>query len=154
MVFSWETGFIAALRTVSQILTAGIAITAFALLLHTMTYNLRDRVARTFAFILVCVVIAFTGEAIGTNAGTNEAAEFWLRVQWIGIVMLPASYLHFSDALLATTGRPSRGRRIWAIRLTYFACIVFLIWTPIFFTGWPISNGSTPSPTPAKNDHY
>jgi hypothetical protein len=146
MAFSWETGFIAALRTVSQILTAGIAITAFALLLHTMTYNLRDRVARTFAFILVCVVIAFTGEAIGSNAGTTEAAEFWLRVQWIGIVMLPANYLHFSDALLATTGRPSRGRRIWAIRLTYFACIVFLIGLPFSLLVGPLVMNQPPAP--------
>ena len=146
MAFSWETGFIIALRTISQILTAGIAITAFALLLHTMTYNLRDRVARTFAFILVCVVIAFTGEAIGTNAGTNEAAEFWLRVQWIGIVMLPASYLHFSDALLATTGRPSRGRRIWAIRLTYFASIVFLIGLPFSLLVGPLVMDQPPAP--------
>jgi len=146
MAFSWETGFIAALRTISQILTAGIAITAFALLLHTMTYNLRDRVARTFAFILLCVVIAFTGEAIGTNAGTNEAAEIWLRVQWIGIVMLPASYLHFSDALLATTGRPSRGRRIWAIRLTYLASIVFLIGLPFSLLVGPLVMDQPPAP--------
>jgi hypothetical protein len=146
MVFSWETGLIAALRTASQILTAGIAITAFALLLHTLTYNLKDRVARTFCFILLCVVIAFTGEAIGSNAGTTESAQLWLQIQWIGIVMLPASYLHFSDALLATTGRPSRGRRIWAIRLTYFACIVFLISLPFSILVGPLVMNQPPAP--------
>ncbi len=146
MTFSWETGLIAALRTISQILTAGIAITAFGLLLHTLTFNLQDKVARTFAFILVCVVIAFTGEAIGSNAGTTESAEFWLRIQWIGIVMLPASYLHFSDALLATTGRPSRGRRIWAIRLTYFACLVFLVGLPFSILVGPLVSDQPPAP--------
>jgi hypothetical protein len=146
MTFSWETGFIAVLRTISQIFTAGIAITAFSILLHTMMFNLRDRVARTFAFILICVVIAFAGEAIGSTAATKEAAEFWLRIQWIGIVMLPASYLHFSDALLATTGRPSRGRRIWAIRLTYFACLVFLVGLPLSILVGPLVSDQPPAP--------
>lgn len=145
MIFSWETGFLAAIRTVSQILTAGIAITAFSLLLHTLTYNLRDRVAHTFAFILICVVIAFTGEAIGSNSDSGAAAEFWLRVQWIGIVMLPAAYLHFSDALLATTGRPSRGRRIWAIRLTYLACLVFLAGLPFSILVGPLVSDQPPA---------
>lgn len=146
MGLNWETGLIAALRTISQIFTAGIAITAFSLLLHTMTYNLRDRVARTFAFILVCVGIAFAGEAIGSTAASEVAAEFWLRFQWVGIVLLPASYLHFSDALLATTGRPSRGRRIWAIRLTYLACFIFLAALPISLLVGPLVNDQPPAP--------
>jgi hypothetical protein len=38
------------------------------------------------------------------------AVENWLRLQWVGIAFIPVTYLHFSDALLATTGRPSRDR--------------------------------------------
>ncbi len=34
--------------------------------------------------------------------------------------MLPAVYLHFSDALLTVSGRPSRGRRKTLVWLTYF----------------------------------
>jgi len=37
---------ISVVRTISQILTAGIAITAFALLLYSLTFNLKHRVAR------------------------------------------------------------------------------------------------------------
>jgi len=59
--------------------------------------------------------------------------DFWLRVQWIGIILLPASYLNFSDALLATTGLPSRWRRKWAIRLTYAASLVMIV---LVFTPW------------------
>ena len=97
--------------TLNQLLSAGIAITAFSLLLYAFTFNLRDRVARSFAIILVCVVIVFVGDTFASVTADPPLMEFWLRFQWIGIIFLPAAYLHFSDALLATTGRPSRGRR-------------------------------------------
>ena len=47
----------------------------------------------------------------------------WLRVQWLGISFVPAAYMHLSDALLAATGRPSRGRRNWLIRVAYLLSI-------------------------------
>jgi len=59
MEITWQAGVIALLITVNQILTAGIAITGFALLLYALTFNLRDRVARSFALILICVVVFF-----------------------------------------------------------------------------------------------
>jgi hypothetical protein len=127
IAYSWQTGLLLFFRTISQILTAGIAITAFSLLLYALTFNLRDRVARTFALILICVVIAFTGEALGSTATVFKQINFWLKVQWVGIVLLPSTYLHFSDALLATTGKPSRWRRIWAVRVSYLLSLAFLV---------------------------
>jgi hypothetical protein len=47
--------------------------------------------------------------------------------QWFGIVFLPAAYLHLSDALLVTAGRPSRGRRRFAVRGMYFVSAIFKI---------------------------
>ncbi len=118
---------ISVLRTLAEILTAGIAITAFSLLLYAFTFNLRDRVARSFALILLCVVIVFSGEALGSAARTNAEATLWFRLGWIGLVFLPAAYLHFSDALLETTGRPSRGRRQLLVRLYYLGGSAFLL---------------------------
>ena len=114
------------LQFLNQLITAGIAITAFSLLLYALTFNLRDRVARSFALIMVCVVIVYVGDAISSIAGSNSTVELWLRLEWVGIAFLPACYLHFSDALLATTGRPSRGRRRLAIRLLYLISLGFL----------------------------
>jgi hypothetical protein len=114
------------LQGFNQLLSAGIAITAFSLLLYALSFNLRDRVARTFAFILICVVIVFVGDTISATAASFEEMEFWLNLQWVGIIFLPASYLNFSDALLATTGRPSRGRRRFFIRLSYLLALAFL----------------------------
>ncbi|MCI0520948.1 MAG: hypothetical protein L0Z70_11940 [Chloroflexi bacterium] len=121
---------IEALRTLNQLLTAGIAITAFSLLLYALTFNLRDRVARSFALILACVVIVFVSDAIASVMLDAHDLETWLRLQWVGIVFLPSAYLHFSDALLATTGRPSRGRRRLAVRLTYAFSLAFLAALP------------------------
>src|SRR5512139_3491185 len=92
------------LQAINQLLTAGIAITAFSLLIYALTFNLRDRVARSFAIIMICVVIVFVGDAMSSVSTQPGALEFWLKIQWLGIVFLPAAYLHLSDAVLATTG--------------------------------------------------
>jgi len=113
--------------TINQILTAGIAITAFSLFLYSLSFNLRDRVARSFALILLCVVVVFTSEALGGSSTSQEFMVFFFKLEWFGIIFLPAAYLHFSDALLVTTGRPSRGRRRLAVRLMYLVSTVFII---------------------------
>ncbi|BAJ63021.1 histidine kinase N-terminal 7TM domain-containing protein [Anaerolinea thermophila] len=123
------------LRALSDIFTAGIAITAFALLLYALAFNLFNRVVRSFALILVCVVVAFTAESMGNIAPSPVEQEFWLRVQWVGVVFLPAAYLHFADAVLATTGQPSRGRRRFLSRLAYLISFLFLVSVPL---GWLI----------------
>ncbi|MCC6148484.1 MAG: hypothetical protein IT308_13075 [Anaerolineaceae bacterium] len=136
MFGGWENGLLIFFRTVSQILTAAVAITAFSLFLFTLSLNLRDRVVRTFLLILICVVIVFSAEAIGSAAADPWQTQFWLRFHWVGIILLPPVYLHFSDALLATTGRPSRWRRIWAVRASYLISSLFLISLVVgIFTG-------------------
>ena len=57
MINGWTDTLLAGIQTLNQILTAGIAITAFSLFLYSLSFNLRDRVARSFAIILLCVVI-------------------------------------------------------------------------------------------------
>jgi hypothetical protein len=135
------------LRTINQILSAGIAITAFALFLYALTFNLRDRVARSFALILMCVVVAFSAETIGSSGGMLFEIDTWLRAQWIGIIFLPAAFLHFSDALLSTTGQPSRGKRRFAIFCSY--CISGLFLLALLFDGFvgPLVIDHYPSPS-------
>jgi hypothetical protein len=130
MIENWETGLLIFVRTVSQILTAGVAVTALSLLLYALTFNLRDRMARTFALILSCVVIVFTAEAIGGVADNPILIDLWLRIEWAGIIFLPPTYMHFSDALLTTTGKPSRGRRKFVTRLSYIISLLFFIGLP------------------------
>lgn len=121
---------IGSLQTINQLLTAGIAITAFSLLLYVLSFNLRDWVARSVAAIFLCVVIIFVGDAIASVTTSPAWIAILVKLQWIGIMLLPPTYLTFSDALLATTGRPSRGRRSRLIRLTYLIAVAFVIALP------------------------
>ena len=127
MFNGWTDGLLAGLQVINNILMAGIAITAFSLFLYALSFNLRDRVARSFAIILLCVVIVFTTEALQNKTVPDWGIELLLRLQWIGIIFLPPAYLHLSDALLVTAGRPSRGRRRLAVRLVYVVSVIFLI---------------------------
>jgi hypothetical protein len=111
--------FLNALPILNRILVAGIAITAFSLLLYALTFSLRERVTRVFALILGCIVLITVSDGLASTARDLSEAEIWLRVQWVGTALLPAAYLHFSDALLSSTGRPSRGRRRLAVRANY-----------------------------------
>ena len=133
-------------RTLNDLLSAGIAITAFSLLFYAFTFNLRDRVARSFAIILICVVIVFVGDTIAGTTDSPQNMEIWLRLQWIGITFLPAAYLHFSDALLDTTGIPSRGRRRFLSRLSYLISFLFLITLPFSLLVGPLIQQVQPAP--------
>ncbi len=139
-------GFINSLQTLNELLTAGIAITAFSLLLYALSFNLRNRVARSFAIIMACVVIVYVGEAIAGVSKSPENMALWLKSQWVGIIFLPTAYLHFSDAILATTGRPSRGRRRLVVRINFGVSIAFLAMLPFsLLVGNLVSEGK-PSP--------
>ena len=127
MFNGWIENILAGIQVLNNIITAGIAITAFSLFLYALSFNLRDRVARSFAIILLCVVVVFTTEALQNRSVPDWGIELLLRLQWIGIIFLPPSYLHLSDALLVTAGRPSRGRRRLAVRLVYVISTIFLV---------------------------
>ena len=70
MFNGWLQDLLVGIRTINDILTAGIAITAFSLFLYALSFNLRDRVARSFAIILLCVVVVFTSEALESSAAS------------------------------------------------------------------------------------
>ncbi len=144
MFNGWLHDLLAGIRTINDILTAGIAITAFSLFLYALSFNLRDRVARSFAIILLCVVVVFTSEALESSAASPEMIALFLRLEWLGIIFLPPAYLHLSDGILVTTGRPSRGRRRIAVRSMYFISAIFLLLLgygyllgPMVMTGQP-----------------
>ncbi len=144
MLNGWFQDVLAGIRTINDILTAGIAITAFSLFLYALSFNLRDRVARSFAIILLCVVVVFTSEALESSATSPDMIALFLRLEWLGIIFLPPAYLHLSDAILVTTGRPSRGRRRIAVRSMYIVSTLFLfllgfgyLLGPMVMTGQP-----------------
>lgn len=146
MIDSWQSGLLASLKGINEILAAGIAITAFSLLLYALTFNLRDGVARSFALIMMCVVGVFTTKAIGSTTSVDWELNFWLRGQWVGIIFLPAAYMQFSDALLMTTGKPSLGKRRWLIRLLYLFSFLTLFILPTYWFLGPTAAVAQPAP--------
>lgn len=146
MVDSWTQQVLAGIITINQILTAGIAITAFSLLLYSLSFNLRDRVARSFALILLCVVVVFTSEALESSSEELDLVSLFLRLEWIGIIFLPAAYLHLSDALLVTSGIPARGLRRWLVRLVYLASAGFLLMLSLGYLLGPVVMDGQPAP--------
>jgi hypothetical protein len=134
------------LKFINQLLTAGIAITAFSLLLYALTFNLRDRVARSFALILICIVIVFVGDAISSIVSTDQMLQFWMQLEWVGIAFLPACYFQFSKALLVTTGRPSHGSQRWLMGLMYFISFGFLATLPFMLLVGPLVPDGSPAP--------
>jgi len=133
-------------RTLNDLLSAGIAITAFSLLLYALSFNLRDRVVRSFAIILICVVIVFVADTIAGTSATPSEMDLWFRLQWVGIAFLPAAYMHFSDALLDTTGIPSPGRRRILARFSYLISFGFLVTLPFSLLVGPLIQTAQPAP--------
>ena len=141
-----SVALLSSLKLINQLLTAGIAITAFSLLLYALTFNLRDRVARSFALILICVVIVFVGDAISSIVTAEPLLQFWLQVEWVGIAFLPAFYYQFSEALLATTGRPPRGGQRWITLAMYLVSLGFLVVLPSMLLVGPLVPDASPAP--------
>src|SRR5512138_599197 len=146
MFNGWLDGLLVGIKTINNILTAGIAITAFSLFLYALSFNLRDRVARSFAIILLCVVVVFTTEALQNKTVPDWGIELLLRLQWVGIIFLPPAYLQLSDALLVTAGRPSRGRRRLAVRAMYGLSTLFLIALAVGYLVGPLVPDGKPAP--------
>ena len=110
---------------VNLLLSSAIVITAFSLLGYMLTHNLRSSVAQSFSVLLACVLIAFAGDIIIPRTTGYHAAVVWLRVQWIGIGLVPAGYLHFSDAVLRSTRHFSFRRRV-VVGLSYGVSFVLV----------------------------
>lgn len=121
------------LETLYQILAAGVSITAIALLMYAANFNFRDRIVQTFGLILICVALIFSGETLSSVSSEPVTIQFFLRVKWTGLLLLPAAYLHFSGELLTLTGRPSRGRRRKVEILIYLVSLIgaLLVWVGV-----------------------
>jgi hypothetical protein len=126
------------LRLVNQVLSATVVLTSFSLLIYLLTHNFRSAVARAFCALLAFTLIVYVGDVVLYEVGTESAAVRWLEFQWIGIALVPAAYLHFSDSLLRTTHLRARWRSV-AVTLSYAISLAFL--GLVFFSDVLVSDG-------------
>lgn len=130
----------------NESLSAAIAIISGSFFLYSLVKDIRNRVARSFSALLFFVTITYIGDlGVSFSGGRLDAAETWLRFQWIGIAYMPATYVHLSDAILTMTGLPSRGRRRWGVRFLYIMATIFLVM--VLTTDWLVRS-PTLNPAP------
>lgn len=151
MILPFALDLTAIFEAVYQILTAGVAITAVALIMYATSFNIRDRLVQTYILLLACVVLIYVGEAMASVSNTPAYVEFLLQMKWVGLVMLPAVYLHFSDALLTLTGRPSRGRRRTVVLVIYVLSVVMAVLIPFGITVGGLAPEQAPGPYLERN---
>lgn len=113
------------LALVNDILQSIIVIFGTAVVLYNLGRALRDRVTRAFIALITFVSITFLAELLVSRALVPVSAEILLRLQWIGIAMVPAAQFHLSDALLTTTGAISPRRRL-LVRVGYISGLILL----------------------------
>ncbi len=124
------------LALVNDILQAIIVIFGTAVVLYNLGRARRDRVTRAFISLIAFVSITFLAELLVSRALVPVSAEALLRLQWVGIAMVPAAQFHLSDALLTTTGAISRRRRL-LVRAGYISGMIFL--GLVLFTDWIVT---------------
>ena len=83
------------LMRANDVLTAGVATTAFALVVYLFYYNRRSLVARTFSGLLGCVIIVYLSDILMTDPPKSTNFGVLLRFQWLGIAFTPPFYAEF-----------------------------------------------------------
>ncbi len=98
------------LHGLNLLLSQAILIVTFSLLFYIASRNWRNTVGRATALLLLGVVIVYGGNVLLDKAVLDTTHSFLLRARWLGIALVPAAYLHLSDALLTSVGYPSLRR--------------------------------------------
>ncbi len=106
------------LLRLNDLLSASVLIVAFSLLAYIALQNWHTAIARALCVLLTGVVIVSGGDVLLGQAEHDATIQFLLRAQWLGITLVPAGYVHLSDALLSYSGLLSRRRR-WLVALSY-----------------------------------
>src|SRR5215475_725025 len=114
------------LLQLNDLLAAAVLVVAFSLLAYIALQNWHTSIARALCVLLAGVVIVFGGDVLLGQAERDSTMQFLLRAQWLGIVCVPAGYIHLSDALLSYSGLPNRRRR-WLVVIGYLLSFSFFL---------------------------
>jgi hypothetical protein len=109
-----------------SVLAEVILIMTFSLVFYVASRNWRNGVARATVLMLAGVVIVYGGDVLLDRAQRFSTRQFLLRAQWLGITLVPAAYLHLSDALLTSVGYQSL-RRWWVVVVGYLVALLFFV---------------------------
>ncbi len=119
------------LALLNDVLQAVIVIFGTAVVLYNLHRSLRSAIIRPFTALISFVVIVYLAELLVSRILNPQSAHIWLRIEWIGITLVPAAQFHLSYALLATTGNRNRRRRlfVWSGYLLGLLFLTFALFT-------------------------
>ncbi|MXZ24399.1 MAG: hypothetical protein F4Y80_05925 [Caldilineaceae bacterium SB0665_bin_21] len=120
--------FLDVLRALFLASTSVVAILAFALGVYALYFNFRSAVARRFAYLSLSVLVVYAVDVALYRVTDLDSAEFWLRLQWVGIGVLPAVYYRFATGVLQATNLHSPARS-WAGWVLMGTCLVLVALT-------------------------
>jgi len=128
---NWLAGIETIFKAVSDVLTAGVAVIAFSLLIYAVTFRIHDSVTNSFSVLLLCVVIIFGADAFISVVKSETLIVLIGKLHWLGLLGLPTAYFLFSDSLLSLTGKPSKGKRKL---FGYFFILLSIFFIVLLFT--------------------
>jgi hypothetical protein len=105
----------------NQFLSAAVLIVSFSLLAYIPLQNRQSDLARALCILIAAVVIVYSGDVLMPLASREETLTFLGQVQWLGIALVPAAYVHLTNALLMV-GR--HGRLAQRMRLLVYLSYV------------------------------
>ena len=125
------------LRTLSEVLTAAVAMAAFSVMLFSLQFlRKRQKLAIALVPVLLSVTVIYSADALETIAAGRDAKMMWQLIHWTGFVILPVACFWFSMVVLELTGRKiGRGAGIF-VSLNALASIIFLwlLWNGRLFS--------------------
>lgn len=137
-----ELAFIDYLRFLFVASASIVAIVAYSLMAYAIAYNVRSLVARRFAYIALCVLVVAAIDIVLIRTPDPVLATTWLRLQWLGIAFLPASYYGFASAVLQATQVVPRYRNLVGIGLGILGLLTVV---GALVTDWVVAPSQTPA---------
>jgi hypothetical protein len=117
--------FADALALVNDVLQAVIVIFGSAVVLYNVGRSWREPITRAFCLLITFVSLVYLTELMVSRTIVSDSREVWLRVEWVGIALVPAAQYHLSDTLLTVTGAIPR-RRKYFVTAAYLISFIFV----------------------------
>jgi hypothetical protein len=111
---------------INGMLAAVVLIVAFSLCVYIVLHNWRQATARALCVLLLSVVVVYGGDVLIGRASRSETIQVLLRLQWLGIALVPAAYFHLARALAAANDLTAAPRR-WPVVLGYIGSGLFFV---------------------------
>lgn len=103
-----------------------------SLILYLLVHNRHNATVRFFCILLTFTTIISLGDSLLAN-GATLYSSLVLRAKWLGVSLMPAAYLQFSDVMLRTTNVSFPRQRYAAIATYAFGTLLLFL---AVSTGW------------------